>query len=883
MIALDMRTVILLCVISYLACTLFVAQLWRQNRKHFGGMAFWAFSFTLQTLALVLIALRGAIPDWMSIVLANTLVLGGAILLYIGLERFVGSIGTQIHNYLLLALHGVALVLFTHVQPDLQLRTLVASTALLIVCVQCLWLLWRRVGAAMRRMSTGVRMVLGAYGMISLARIVGYWVDAPKESDFFHLGAFQTLVLVAYQTVLILLTYSLVLMVNKRLITEISAEEKKFAAAFHSAPYAIVLSRFSDGMVVDANETFSSVTGYDRAEVLGKKAIGLDIWTHDEDRAAVVDALSKQGKAHGMELRFRKKSGERIVGLFSAEIILIDGEEIVLSGIGDITERKQAEAALSESEERFRSLTEMSSDFYWESDAEHRLKSRGSADKKLSKVAIFQKRAQIGERRWEIPYLSPDEAGWKAHRATLDAHLPFRHFELSRLAVDGTVRHISISGDPVFDASGEFTGYRGVGTDITERKQAEDSLEENREKYRGLSEGAFEAIFISEFGQCLEQNKRAEEMFGFSAEEALGRAGTQWFVPEDRDRVLKNMTAGYELPYEVTGLRKDGSTFPALVHGKMMHFKGRAVRVASISDISERKQAEAELVKRNAELETLNQKLKDTQVQLMQSEKLASIGQLAAGVAHEINNPIGYVHSNLGSLETYIEDVLAVLDAYECAETAIGDSSVHERLQQIKHDRDLAYLRQDLPTLLHQSKEGISRVRKIVQDLKDFSRADTAQAWEQADLHHCLDSTLSVVWNELKYKAEVIKEYGELPLVECVPSQLNQVFMNLMVNAAHAIDGPRGRITLRTGVAAENVWIEVKDTGTGIPAEIIGRIFDPFFTTKPVGKGTGLGLSLAYGIVQKHHGKAEVASEVGVGTTFRIVLPVKQPVAANAA
>jgi signal transduction histidine kinase len=299
-------------------------------------------------------------------------------------------------------------------------------------------------------------------------------------------------------------------------------------------------------------------------------------------------------------------------------------------------------------------------------------------------------------------------------------------------------------------------------------------------------------------------------------------------------------------------------------------------------DIERRRAAEAELTERNTQLAVLNQKLNDAQGQLMQSEKLASIGQLAAGVAHEINNPIGYVHSNLGSLEKYIEAALAVLDAYAGAEAAIADPGVLAQLQQIKQEQELAYLREDLPTLLAESKEGITRVRKIVQDLKDFSRADTAQTWEPADLHRCLDSTLSVVWNELKYKAEVLKEYGELPEVECVPSQLNQVFMNLMVNAAHAIEGPRGKITLRTGTDAETVWIEVSDTGTGIPPENLGRIFDPFFTTKAVGKGTGLGLSLAYGIVQKHHGEIEVSSEVGVGTTFRVVLPVKQPPAPTA-
>jgi signal transduction histidine kinase len=176
---------------------------------------------------------------------------------------------------------------------------------------------------------------------------------------------------------------------------------------------------------------------------------------------------------------------------------------------------------------------------------------------------------------------------------------------------------------------------------------------------------------------------------------------------------------------------------------------------------------------------------------------------------------------------------------------------------------------------MSESREGIKRVRKIVQDLKDFSRVDADRDWELADLHTGLDSTLNIVSNEIKYKADVVKEYGELPLVECLLSELNQVFMNLLMNASHAIEGARGRIVLRTGTAGDEVWVEVSDTGGGIAPENLGRIFDPFFTTKPVGKGTGLGLSLSYGIVKKHHGRFDVRSTVGQGTTFRMTIPVR--------
>jgi len=286
----------------------------------------------------------------------------------------------------------------------------------------------------------------------------------------------------------------------------------------------------------------------------------------------------------------------------------------------------------------------------------------------------------------------------------------------------------------------------------------------------------------------------------------------------------------------------------------------------------------SELLKANEELKELNGKLSDARTKLIQSEKLASIGQLAAGVAHEINNPIGFIFSNFGTLEKYLQDLFQMLSAYEQAESELGSSPVAARLRALYEELEIEYLKDDIPSLMNESRDGIQRVRKIVQDLKDFSRVDARQEWEWANLHNGLNSTLNIVNNEIKYKADVVKLYGELPEVQCLPSELNQVFMNLLVNAAHAITAERGTITIRTGVSGPEAWVEVSDTGCGIAAENLGRIFDPFFTTKAVGQGTGLGLSLSYGIVQKHGGRMTVASQLGEGTTFRVNIPISQPV-----
>ena len=294
-----------------------------------------------------------------------------------------------------------------------------------------------------------------------------------------------------------------------------------------------------------------------------------------------------------------------------------------------------------------------------------------------------------------------------------------------------------------------------------------------------------------------------------------------------------------------------------------------------LTDITERKIQQLRLGATLSEQKVLNKRLEEAHNQLLQSEKMASIGQLAAGVAHELNNPIGFVHSNLGTLNSYLQDLMSIIDSFEKAANDIPDvlSPQIASTLRLMEERDFAFVKEDIFNLLAESKEGLGRVRKIVQDLKSFSRVGEQQ-WQEADLHQGLDSTLNIVWNELKYKCKVIKEYGDLPAVHCLISQINQVFMNLLVNAGQAIEG-LGTITIRTRLEGDDsVCIEISDTGKGIDPEHINRVFDPFFTTKPIGKGTGLGLSLSYSIIERHQGRIEVSSELGAGSTFRIVLPI---------
>ncbi|MBI3285021.1 MAG: PAS domain-containing protein [Burkholderiales bacterium] len=396
--------------------------------------------------------------------------------------------------------------------------------------------------------------------------------------------------------------------------------------------------------------------------------------------------------------------------------------------------------------------------------------------------------------------------------------------------------------------------------------------------YSSVPSGDFKMTFVS---------SNAYRVLGYRPEEMLADPNF-WFNhlhPDDVPRIFSSLAMLFtegERTYEYRFMSRAG-------HYIWMHDMLRLIRaqdgtpievVGSLTDITERKQMEEALQKKGEEQQLLIKKLQEAHEQLLQSEKMASVGQLAAGIAHEINNPVGFVNSNMGSLQSYVEKLFDVIAQYEALMKQLPQRpEIISTISEIREKADLEFLKEDVEDLVRESMDGLKRVKDIVQSLKDFSHVGETD-WQEADIHQGIDSTLNIVKNEIKYKATVIKEYGQLPLVNCIISQLNQVFMNLLVNASHAIK-ESGTITVITGSRDEWIWVKVCDTGSGIPPENLTRIFEPFFTTKPVGSGTGLGLSLSYGIVKKHGGRIEVQSEVGKGTCFTVHLPVRPESAAR--
>ncbi|SBT09065.1 PAS/PAC sensor signal transduction histidine kinase [Candidatus Accumulibacter aalborgensis] len=462
----------------------------------------------------------------------------------------------------------------------------------------------------------------------------------------------------------------------------------------------------------------------------------------------------------------------------------------------------------------------------------------------------------------------------------------------SLLTVTKSVRMLDHHGTPLLLVQAR---------DIQHERKVEDALEQTLSQLRATLESTGNGILVIDWqGRIASMNRLFSSMWEIPEDLLLDRDDSailefmvQQVVEDDACRTRLQAIADSSETEDLFRL-KDARVFEC--RSRPQYLGERIVgRVFGYNDITERTRAEEALRdsrarleervrERTADLQTANatleaeklhqeeliDKLEDTHHKLLQSEKMASIGQLAAGVAHEINNPIGFVNSNLGTMQRYAEDIFRLLAAYEKVEGSLA-SGVLDDITRLKNEIDAAFLREDIGNLLTESVDGLQRVKRIVQDLKEFSRVDGSEP-EWADLEAGIESTLNVVSNELKDKAEVVREYGHIAQIRCFPSQLNQVFMNLLLNAAHAIDS-HGSITVRTGHDRESVWVEVADTGKGIKPEHLEKIFDPFFTTKPVGKGTGLGLSLAYGIVHQHGGHIEVSSEFGKGSIFRVILP----------
>ncbi|MBJ6727152.1 PAS domain S-box protein [Geomonas sp. Red875] len=451
------------------------------------------------------------------------------------------------------------------------------------------------------------------------------------------------------------------------------------------------------------------------------------------------------------------------------------------------------------------------------------------------------------------------------------------HGELHNRRKNGTFFWESATISPIVDAKGKIRHFLAVKEDISQRKEAERTLTKKQ------AELVLKHEQLANLFRQVEQVKMEWEQTMDCIDDMVIMAD-----PDHRVRRFNRAFAdftehgspevlGADWRFSLGAVGLDIASVEG-TSGEIFHqesgrwftlriypYGDRGGSVITMHDLTEIKRVSDELA-------AAYEELKATHSQLLQQEKMASIGQLAAGVAHEINNPMGFISSNLGSMAKYLDRMENFLGLQGNALKGCADEATAGELAEARKKLRVDYILEDARALLAESREGAERVRTIVQNLKSFSRIDDAKV-TMVDVNECLESTINIAWNELKYKATLTRDYGEIPQIKGLPQQLNQVFLNLLVNAAHAIE-EKGEITVATRQEGDQVLITVRDSGCGIPEEIRHRIFEPFFTTKKVGQGTGLGLSISYDIIKKHQGRIEVESNPGVGTTFTVRLPV---------
>jgi PAS domain S-box-containing protein len=532
------------------------------------------------------------------------------------------------------------------------------------------------------------------------------------------------------------------------------------------------------------------------------------------------------------------------------------------SQIGQFIERVRFEEALSASEGFYHSLVETLPQNIIRKDREGRItfanqRCCATMGKKLEDV--------VGKTDFD---LFPEELA-KKYRAD-DVHVLQTGKNLEAIEEHqtpaGDKLYVQIMKTPIFDSQDEVIGTQVIFWDVTERKRWEEALSDSERRYRQLTQASHDAIVVAdETGTITLFNPAAERIFGYSSAEVLGRPLDLIVPPEylqAHRRGLKRYVETRQAhligrPTEMSGRRKDGAEFTLEISLSAIDVGGELQFLGSIRDTTERTRMRLALV---------------------QSEKLASIGLLSAGVAHEINNPLAYVANNLVVLERDVKGLMSLLDLYEKAKDRLTevDPEVSRTVKALADEMDLPYVRENFGRVLTRTRDGVQRVARIVHNLRGLARTDRPQM-EEAVLTDLVDMSLELVRGRLQRQGIALEQDYQVSRLRCVPAQISQVFLNLLVNALQAIeakeDAKGGQIRITSRSHNGEVVIEISDTGCGIEPQNMTRLFDPFFTTKPVGEGTGLGLSITHGIITGHGGRIEVTSVPGEGSCFKIYLP----------
>ena len=643
----------------------------------------------------------------------------------------------------------------------------------------------------------------------------------------------------------------------------VERKEAEFRNVLESAPDAIVIAD-GQGRIVRLNRQAEAIFGYTREELLGEPVEILMPERfrerHPKHRAAYSPKSRPRPMGTGLELYGRRKDGgEFPVDITLSPMEITDGF-LIISVIRDITYRRRTEEQLV----KLSRAVEQSANLVIIADTQGRIE---YVNPNFTQVTGYTPDEVIGQnpRILKSEKTSPEE--FRRLWETITSGREWRGEFLNKMK-NGELCWASASISPIRNHQGVITHFVAIEEDISELKRAEEALCASERRYRQLTEATLDAIVVAdERGVISLFNAAAQRTFGYSEQEVLGQPLTILMPPEYHEahqRGLRHYLETREArvvgrTIELRGRRKDGEVFPLELSLSAVELPEEIYFLGAIRDLTERQRLQARIV---------------------QAEKLASLGLMSAGVAHEINNPLAYVANNLAVLERDIRGLTALVAAYEAAQAILESArpDLAAQVAQLAEEIDLPYVKEHIEQIVSSTRQGVKRVADIVQNLRGFARLDQA-AVGLVNLHDAITSSLEMIRGRLGRRHIVVEQqFGDLPLVMCAPAQINQVFLNLLVNALQAIEATSkggGRIEIRTRAAGDEVIVEVADDGRGIPAELLPRIFDPFFTTKAVGEGTGLGLSISHGIVSDHGGRIEVENTPGQGSRFRVILPIR--------
>lgn len=655
----------------------------------------------------------------------------------------------------------------------------------------------------------------------------------PSDYDFWMRAMFaQVLAVVGITAIITYITRE-----KDNALSRLHLAEEKFAKAFRICPDAMVITELESGRFVEVNDSHERLLGYKRDEVLGRSAAELGIVTREEEHAVLVEPLLATGSVRNVERTIRDRAGRSIEVLYNAECFDLGGMKCAVTVIRDITESRKTTAALMANEERFRSFVENANVGIYRSTPEGRIVMANPA---LLKIMGYDSFEEMASRNLETETYEPSYPR-KKFREGLEREGLLKGWEATWTRRDGTKIFVRESATVIRGPDGGVLYYDGTIEDISERKKAEEALRDSEERFRILTEAAFEGIVISEQGRIIDISDQALKLFGYSRDEMVGREAAEFAEPGGRKIVEDCIRQHQEGCYEHRFARKDGTLFQVEAQSKMMRMGERTVRMTAMRDITVQRQNE--------------QRQRNLEEQLRQMQKMEALGTLAGGIAHDFNNILTGI---LGNLQLAEMDVPKGHPAYLALESAAKASR---------------------------------RARDLVARILSFSRLEQHNR-VAAPLGPVVREAMQLLCVGLQGDVGIRTEIDpSCPPVVFDSGQIHQVIMNLGTNSIHAMKAGGGVLSVELRpvspsdslrerhpqVTAEHrVCLTLRDNGCGMDEAVMKRLFEPFFTTKTFGQGTGLGLAMVHAIVSSHNGAIVVESAPGAGTRFDLYFPAAQ-------